>query len=172
MKKEFQRIWLWPLMLIGTIIVADQVTKYLILQNLGTVPGTSTPLLGDWLKFTLIHNTGIAFGLFQNNAQFFTVTSILISIGTLYFYRYHLPYQLLLVQVCIGMIVGGAIGNIIDRIQYGYVIDFVHVTWFPGIFNLADSCITVGVLVLAVYLLIVGDGPTAQTAPVDNTSQG
>ena len=66
------------------------------------------------------------------------------------------------------MIVGGAIGNIIDRLRFSYVVDFVHVRWFPGIFNLADSAITVGVIMLAGYLLLVGDtGTGARSGPAD-----
>jgi len=72
------------------------------------------------------------------------------------------------------MIVGGAIGNIIDRIRYGYVVDFVHVSWFPGIFNVADSAITVGVLMLAGYLLLLGESGTgtARQQPADEALLG
>jgi signal peptidase II len=72
------------------------------------------------------------------------------------------------------MIVGGAIGNIIDRLRYGYVVDFVHVSWFPGIFNLADSAITVGVLMLAGYLLLMGESgaPAARRRPADEALLG
>jgi signal peptidase II len=59
----------------------------------------------------------------------------------------------LLTKLAIGGIVGGAIGNIIDRVRQGFVTDFVHVTWFPGIFNVADSAITVSVIALAIASL-------------------
>jgi signal peptidase II len=68
----------------------------------------------------------------------------------------------------VGLIIGGAVGNIIDRLRFGYVIDFVHVHWFPGIFNIADSAITVGVIMLAGYLLFVGD-PPERTPSRDDT---
>lgn len=98
---------------------------------------------------------------------FFTVTSIIISLGAMYFYRYHLPGPHLLSQACLGLIVGGAVGNIIDRVRFGYVIDFVHVHWFPGIFNVADSAITIGVAALALFLLLTGDGDRRHTASDD-----
>ncbi|GIV99453.1 MAG: lipoprotein signal peptidase [Roseiflexus sp.] len=146
-------------MIAATILAFDQATKAWVLNTLGTVEGTSRPLIGDWLSLTLIHNTGIAFGMFDAGfSHVFTATSLIISLGAMYFYRYHLPGPHLISQVCLGLIVGGAIGNIIDRLRFGYVIDFVHVHWFPGIFNVADSAITIGVAVLALFLLLTGDG--------------
>jgi signal peptidase II len=111
--------------------------------------------------------------MFQGIPYFFTLTSIVISIGALLFYRYQLPNNRPWIQVSVGMIVGGAIGNIIDRVRYGYVVDFVHVSWFPGIFNLADSAITVGVLMLAGYLLLMGEsGAAARKRPADEALLG
>jgi signal peptidase II len=112
--------------------------------------------------------------MFQGIPYFFTLTSIVISIGALLFYRYQLPNNRPWIQISVGMIVGGAIGNIIDRIRYSYVVDFVHVSWFPGIFNLADSAITVGVLMLAGYLLLLGESEAgvARQQPADEALLG
>jgi signal peptidase II len=165
---ELQRYWLRPAVIAATILAFDQVTKAWVLNTLGTVEGTTRPLLGDWLSLTLIHNTGIAFGMFDAGfSHVFTATSIIISLGAMYFYRYHLPGPHLLSQACLGLIVGGAVGNIIDRLRFGYVIDFVHVHWFPGIFNVADSAITIGVAVLALFLLLTGDGDRRRAASDD-----
>jgi signal peptidase II len=101
---------------------------------------------------TYIKNTGVAFGMFQGIPHFFTVMNILISFGALYMYRYQMSHTLA-TQFCIGGIVGGAVGNIVDRLRQGFVTDFVHVTWFPGIFNVADSAITVSVIVLILVTL-------------------
>jgi signal peptidase II len=154
--EEIRRRWVRPAIVAGCVIVFDQLTKRWILDML-QVEYASQPLLGSWLKFTLIKNTGVAFGLFQNIPGFFTITSVLISIGALLFYRFQLPNNRPWIQVSVGLIVGGAVGNIIDRLRYNYVIDFVHVSWFPGIFNLADSAITIGVIMLAGYLLLIGE---------------
>lgn len=166
--RELRRYWLGPVAIAATILTLDQVTKAWVLETLGTVEGATRPLLGDWLSLTLIHNTGIAFGMFDIGfPHFFTVTSIIISLGAMYFYRYHLPSPHLLPQICLGLIVGGAIGNIIDRLRFGYVIDFIHVHWFPGIFNIADSSITVGVAILALFLALIGDGEQRRAAADD-----
>jgi signal peptidase II len=156
-RDEFQRYWVRPGIILVGIIVFDQITKALVWRELGPTPGTSVPILGDWLRLTLIFNTGVAFGMFQGFPQLFTLTSILISLGAIFFYRFQLPENVPWVQASVGLIVGGAIGNIIDRIRQSYVLDFVHVTWFPGIFNVADAAITIGVAMLAGYLLLLGD---------------
>lgn len=160
-------IWLVPAVVAAAVVTLDQLTKAWILQTLGDVEGNSMPLLGDWLKFTYVRNTGVAFGMGQSFPYFFTVTSIVISIAALYFYRNHLPNHNPLIQLTVGAILGGAVGNIIDRLRYGYVVDFVHVTWFPGIFNLADACISCGVVILAAYLTLKGDQPQSKTTSDD-----
>jgi signal peptidase II len=156
-RDELQRFWVRPGFTALGIIVFDQLTKALVWRELGPDFGTSIPILGEWLRLTLIKNTGVAFGMFQGFPQIFTLTSILISIGAIVFYRFQLPENQPWVQASVGLIVGGAVGNIIDRLRQGYVLDFVHVTWFPGIFNVADAAITIGVGMLAGYLLLLGD---------------
>ncbi|MFN5934689.1 MAG: signal peptidase II [Roseiflexaceae bacterium] len=146
---EFTRYWRVPLLVFIVINVFDRLSKWWIETNLGPVVGTSMPILPPWLYLTYIHNTGVAFGLFQGVPHFFTIIIIVISIGALYLYRTQMPHTTV-VQLCVGGIVGGAVGNIIDRIRQGYVTDFVHVTWFPGIFNVADSAITVSVIALVI----------------------
>lgn len=148
---------LLPATIAVVLVVLDQLTKLWIWNFFGGMESASVPLVGSWLRFTLVYNTGVAFSLFKDIPYLFTIMPVLISIGAVYFYLYHLPNHRTLIQVCVGMIIGGAIGNIIDRLRLGFVIDFIHVTWFPGIFNLADSAITVGVILLAGYLLIVGE---------------
>src|SRR5512145_2019012 len=150
-----QGLWVRPVLIMIVVIILDQISKTWIWNTLGPIEGSSQPLIDSWLSFRLVKNTGISFGLFQGIPHFFTITSMLISIGALFFYRFHLPNNRLWVQICIGMIVGGAIGNIIDRLRHGFVIDFIYVSWFPGIFNVADSAISVGVIALALYLFFL-----------------
>jgi signal peptidase II len=170
--RELKRYWIRPGTIALALIAADQVTKAVILRTL-PVEGASLPVLGDWLRLTLVHNTGVAFGLFQGFPHVFTVTSILISIGAVFFYRYQLPHNQPWVQTSVGMIVGGAVGNIIDRVRQGYVVDFIHIAWFPGIFNIADAAITIGVGMLAGYLLLLGDTePRRHPAPDDDNLLG
>ena len=163
MQEELRSRWLLPALVGVGVVALDQISKAWILRTLGPNDGTSIPLIRSWLSLTFVKNNGVAFGMFQGIPHFFTLTSVVISIGALLFYRYQLPNNRPWIQVSVGMIVGGAIGNIIDRIRYSYVVDFVHVSWFPGIFNLADSAITVGVLMLAGYLLLMGESGARAT---------
>ncbi|PDW04619.1 signal peptidase II [Candidatus Viridilinea mediisalina] len=161
--------WLLPLLLGLCIFLADQLSKLWIFTTLGPIPNQrSIVLMGDWLTLIYSRNTGVAFGLFPDMSQFFTFTSILITLGLLYAYAYHLPNQSLSIQLGLGMIAGGALGNIADRIRLGYVVDFISVGWWP-VFNVADSGITLGVTILAFYLIFIGDEPpVARPVPRDD----
>src|SRR5688500_13108276 len=96
---ELRRHWTQPVLGALFVVMLDQISKARILEVLGTVEGSSLPLLGTWLSFTFVKNTGVAFGLFRGIPHFFTVTSVLISIGAIYFYRFHLPNDRRWVQV-------------------------------------------------------------------------
>ncbi len=157
-----QRWWL-PALIFAVVVALDQLTKLWILENLGPVPLMKViPIIDDWLRIVYWRNTGVAFGLFQNNSELFTAVALLITAGAIYAYARHLPNQKLLVQVSMGLILGGAIGNVIDRVRLGYVVDFIQVGWWP-IFNLADSAITVGASLLGVYLLFAPEDEPAST---------
>ncbi|GAB4431059.1 MAG: signal peptidase II [Chloroflexi bacterium OHK40] len=157
------RRWLVPTGIGLAILAADRITKRWVIDTLGPTPGArELALAGDWLALVYGHNTGVAFGLFQDMPRLFTVTSIAITAGAAYAYVAHLPNRSPWVQVAMGLILGGAFGNIIDRLRYGHVVDFIRVGWWP-VFNLADSAISVGVTMLAGYLIFVGDDP--QPAP-------
>jgi signal peptidase II len=159
-------------MLSGTIVVADQITKNWIVAALGPEPmQREIKLIGDWLSLVYTQNTGVAFSLFQGYPRLFTLTSIAITAATIYAYAVHLPKYNRWVQVSMGLIVGGAIGNIIDRLLHGHVIDFVRVGWWP-VFNIADSAITVGVLMLAAFLLFAESESSPTVAPRDDRLLG
>jgi signal peptidase II len=156
-----RRRWLVPLIIGFLILISDQLSKRWIVQTLGPSPcginGCQTiPLMGNWMNIIYSRNTGVAFGLFQHMSPVLTIVSLLISIGAVYVYAVYLPNQVWSVQISIGLIVGGAIGNIVDRLRLGYVIDFIQVGWWP-VFNLADSAISVGATILAVYLMLIPD---------------
>jgi signal peptidase II len=130
------------------VFLLDQVTKYLVRANL--------PLYDSWPSegiFRLTHgtNSGTAFGLLQNQTLVLTVASVL-AIGFLYyFYRTQaLPSRLL--RLAIGLQLGGAFGNLVDRLRVGAVVDFIDVGWWP-VFNLADSSIVIGIGLLGALLL-------------------
>lgn len=131
-----------------TVLVLDQLTKLVIDATIG--PGTSRDsywFLGDWLGFEYVRNHGVAFGLqFGNNVlTIAAATAAFLLIGAMF---WRLASGTVLAAIGLGLMFGGAIGNIIDRIRLGAVVDFVAVGPWPR-FNIADSAITVGVLILA-----------------------
>ncbi len=147
-KSWLQSRWITPLIIAVLAVMLDQVSKNWIVATLG--PETMTrfiPLLGDDIRLAYSHNTGIAFSLFQGKSDLLTIVALVIITGAIYLYVTQLPNRRRLVQIAMGFILGGALGNVIDRIRLGYVIDFIQVGWFP-IFNLADSAITVGAALL------------------------
>ncbi len=135
------------------ILVVDQVTKWLVRSNL-ELGEQWMPLtwLAPLARFTYIKNTGAAFGLFQNANVILAVMAVLISIGVISYY-YKVPDNEKLTKVALSMMLGGALGNLIDRVTIGYVTDFISLGTF-AIFNVADSCITVGVglLILSMWI--------------------
>ena len=162
--------WAVPMGLGLTILALDQATKLWAVATLGPEPYTRVlPLGPEWLRLVYTQNTGVAFSLFQGMPVFFTITSILITIGAVYAYAKHLPNRHRWVQVAMGLLLGGALGNIVDRLRLGYVVDFIAVGWWP-VFNIADSAITVGVTMLAGYLIFVGDEaqPAKRPPPRDD----
>ena len=129
------------------IIVLDQLTKWLVVSNLDFSEIWSP---WDWLtpfaRIIYWQNTGVAFGLLQGMNTVFIILGIIVSAGIIYFYP-SIAKQDWLIRLALSMELGGAIGNLIDRFKYGHVVDFISVGKFP-VFNIADSCITVGMFVL------------------------
>lgn len=161
-----QRRWLVPLTIGLLVVLCDQLSKRWILQEFGPEPMTRRDhLIGDWFNIVYSRNTGVAFGLLQDMSFILIFVASLICLGAIYVYVTYLPNYKLIVQVGMGMIMGGAIGNIIDRVRLGYVVDFIEVGWWP-IFNLADSSISVGATSLAIYLLFIEDDGDAETSDV------
>lgn len=165
------------------IVILDQVTKFLVKG--GTIPllnisvtgmqyGDSIPVFDDFFKITFVENPGLAFGIDVNETSklFLSIFSLAASIGILY-YIWKSKNQKLIVRIALAMVLGGAIGNLIDRtfygvfygyasIFYGKVVDFFNVDFFDfslfgktydrwPIFNIADASVTVGVIMLIIF---------------------
>ncbi|MCH8064037.1 MAG: signal peptidase II [Chloroflexi bacterium] len=161
---EIGRSWYkdWLLLsTVPTVLFLDQISKLIIKNTL--VLGESWPAEGLF-RITYGTNTGTAFGLFPNQTVFLIIASF-IAIGFLvYFYRAHaLPRPML--RFAIGLQLGGALGNLLDRIFYGSVVDFIDVGWWP-IFNLADSSIVVGMAIL-VGILVFFEKGSDQEKPIE-----
>ena len=104
------------------------------------------------LHMTLVHNTGIAFGLFKNHGMVYIIIPIIAVILLVYnicYYKYNEEKLSRLYIFAFSSILGGAIGNLIDRIYFGYVIDFIDFRIWP-VFNIADSAITIGAIIIAI----------------------
>ena len=156
--------------LLGTVIgafVLDQLSKRAITSLMSL--GESWPAEG-FLRITYGTNSGTAFGLFPNQTTLLIVVS-LVAIGFLfYFYRAHAMPSLLL-RFAIGLQLGGAFGNLIDRVLNGEVVDFIDVGPWP-IFNLADSSIVVGIFILmATFLLTKESREERPAAPTPAESE-
>ncbi len=112
-------------------------------------------MFSPFLAFVYVRNTGVAFSLFRQQGVLALLIPVVIAGVVLTFMRY-LPRNVLLLRISMGMIIGGAISNVIDRFRHGFVVDFIeaHIgqhVW--PLFNVADSCIVVGVAILAWYLV-------------------
>lgn len=133
--------------LTSLIVVIDQVSKAWIRSNI-LLGQRIIPIdaLGPFFGIVNWTNTGVAFGLFQNQGSLFTFLAIIVSIVIIYYFpsiaREDWP-----LRVALGLQLGGAIGNLIDRILFGEVTDFISIGHFP-VFNVADSSISIGIVVL------------------------
>jgi len=142
------------IVLIGILVVIiDQLSKILFSNTL--VLNKSIPVINNFFHLTLIHNTGIAFGILKGNSKSILIVTIIGLALIIYSLKRDflaskgfLGRKVLFIRkISIGFILGGAFGNMIDRIRFGYVIDFLDFRIWP-VFNLADSFITIGAVIL------------------------
>ncbi|MBA2718739.1 MAG: signal peptidase II [Chloroflexi bacterium] len=160
----------WPLFLAlaATIVAIDQVTKQLVTGALA--PGQSVDVIGETVRIVFGQNSGALFGLFKDNALMFGLVSLIV-VGLIVAYHARAAGTFYL-SLTLGLLLGGAIGNMIDRLRLGYVVDFVDV----GLgalrfytFNVADSAISFSILLLLVAAirpsLVEGPSPVPVVTP-------
>lgn len=141
------------------LIAVDQITKLLISSNFDV--GESIHVINGLLDFTYVQNRGAAFGLFANQRWVFLIltTVLMAAIITVWFKGYitHITGKISAV-----LLVAGGIGNMIDRLFLGYVVDFIDISplFNFAVFNVADCCVTIGVVFVAVYILFFMDEKT------------
>lgn len=149
----------WAL-LFGTaafLLLIDQLTKAWVVANFTLYERkVPIPFLKDVFDFTYTQNTGAAFGLFSSASNIFLVIAVIASSVIIYYYR-QVEGQALILRIAMGLQMGGALGNAIDRVTRGFVVDFLHVYYEPfgfdyPIFNVADAAVVIGVLTLVVIL--------------------
>jgi len=149
-REKWGRVFLVGIALL--VFAADRISKALVLRYLPVGHSWNPiPSLRRWVSITHVVNSGAAFGLFPDYGTLFVVIAVVVVVAIVAYYRY-LPTDRWLVRVSLGLQLGGALGNLLDRLRYGYVVDFIDFKIWP-VFNLADSAIVVGVAILAYYLL-------------------
>jgi signal peptidase II len=160
---------IWPLFLglAATVVVLDQLTKAWLTSMLA--PGELTSVVGDYIRLVHGQNTGALFGLFKDSALLFGIVSVAV-IGLIVAYHARSGRSVYL-SVTLGLLLGGAIGNLIDRLRLGYVVDFVDI----GIgnlrfytFNVADSAISLSLLLLILLAIrpsLAGREPASDQGP-------
>lgn len=141
--------------IIGILIAAaDQVIKYFVVTYLRPIGSVS--VIDNLFKLTYIENRGVAFGMFSDMRWIFVaLTSALL--GLIIWYMFKKRPKSKMFYISVALIIGGGVGNLIDRICYGFVVDYLSVSLFPPVCNFADYCITVGTVLLLIYFLFFSD---------------
>jgi len=157
------RPWLRRGLFLGAaalVLALDQATKETIRAFLDRGESWPSP---DWpVRIRYVTNTGAAFGILQDQTAFLIVTTIL-GLGAIYLYYRYPPFHHLLAPVAIGMMLGGAVGNLLDRVRLGRVTDFIDFPAWPA-FNVADSSIVVGVAALLLGYAFLARPPAHEDA--------
>lgn len=153
------------------IIVLDQLTKYMVVDRFRY--GESVPMIPGFFSLTYIRNTGAAFGLLAHSnpafrIPFFVIVPLVALVAIAFIFR-KIPDRDLKLSSALSLVIGGAIGNLIDRVMLSYVVDFLDFHWryeyhFPA-FNVADMAICVGVGILMLDLLTQKEAPLHVPAP-------
>jgi signal peptidase II len=136
------------LVIVSVILSLDQLSKFLVSRFLQL--NQSVPVISGIFDLTLVHNRGAAFGIFRNQVPVFIITAI-IAVAMIFFTLRNKKHKALFV-FALSLILAGALGNLIDRVRFGYVIDFLDFRVWP-VFNVADSAITIGAVILAWSIL-------------------
>lgn len=139
--------WLW----LAGLLVVDQVTKYLVVSSLEL--GQSYPLIDGVFRLTYVQNDGAAFSILQGQRWFFVVIT-LIALVMMVFVRYKYYKQDKWMTLALAVLAAGALGNLIDRFLYGYVVDFFDFYLINfAVFNVADCCIVVSLVFITIMVI-------------------
>ncbi len=148
MPTENSRIPVFWLLAFG-VLVSDQISKFMVTRAL--VLGETMPIFEGYFHFTHVRNTGGAFGLVPGAQKFFLAASVLVTIGVIIYKLSQKPGGSL-VNMALGLILGGAAGNLVDRLNGGEVIDWIDFQIWP-VFNIADMALISGLALLSLYII-------------------
>ncbi len=135
---------MYLIIVVFVVVMLDQITKYMIVSNM--TEGMSIPVINQVFHLTFVLNPGAAFGMLEHNREFFIIMAIAVLMFVVYM-RKKILEEPLTVQIGIALFVGGALGNLIDRMKTGLVVDFFDFRIWP-VFNIADIAICLGVGVM------------------------
>ena len=135
------------------LLIIDRLTKWWISSTLDL--GVPNNLIGNVIRLTRVHNDGGAFGIFPGGGIVFLVVSGVVSL-ILFLILLTMQIDSRLIRTGMAFVLAGALGNLVDRIQWGYVLDFFEIRGFP-IFNVADACITVGAGFIVLAIVFGGE---------------
>lgn len=141
------------LVLALVLLAVDQATKWWVATTLTF--GQPNNLIGDVIRLTRVHNDGGAFGIFQGAGTIFLIVSSVVSV-ILLLILLTMTIDSRLIKTGMAFVLAGAVGNLIDRFHWGYVLDFFEIRGFP-IFNVADACISVGAVFIILSILFGGE---------------
>lgn len=146
-----------PFIVIGfslLIVVIDYILKILVINNLK--PISHIEVIPGFFSLSYVENKGAAFGMLSDARWIFIVFTIAVIIFLIIYLFWKKPTAKP-VLIALILIIGGGLGNLVDRIFYGYVVDYLSISFFPPVCNFADYCVTVGAAILVIYLLFFSD---------------
>ena len=154
------------------LLILDRVTKWWALDTLRPPAGRMQEPWSGMLRLVYVENRGVAFGLFQNFSELFVVLASVVLVFVIWQARVWLQTHGVLARVCIALIVAGGLGNILDRLLYGYVVDFIHLIPLPifQVFNFADAYISCGAVLL--FIMLWREDARQRAARVSEASGG
>ncbi len=172
-----RRNWLILLLVIILVLLADQLTKRLVVDNLELYQSViPIPALFPYFQITHIANSGAAFGLLEDSGALFMIIAPLVVLVLFWFYPRATTWP---TRIAMGLICGGALGNVLDRIAYGHVVDFIHYqipNLISNVSNLADHAVVIGVLIIFIESWRTDSDKTSDTeshpTPQDENTPG
>lgn len=134
--------------LVIIVLILDQLSKILALKYLASIG--DIPVIKNIFHLTYVENRGAAFGILQNQKLFFVIFALLV-LGLIWFYAHNNKLSKIMIYG-LSLVTSGVIGNLIDRVRLGFVVDYFHFVNFP-VFNIADSAIVVGIILIGIFIL-------------------
>lgn len=146
------------ILIVAAVMLVDQLSKQIIMRTMEV--GQSITVISNFLYITYVRNPGAAFGMLPYQTAFFVVITVLVGAFIIYYYRL-LAEDHKWLRLGLSLQLGGALGNLIDRLNEGYVVDFINFTIWPPVFNIADSAIVIGI---GIFLIAFWQDPELKAA--------